>query len=63
MKFVGDAASAEEAVLVSATDMEIQVLDPVTLATVDVILPEGYEVVGRETVLVVRTGDTLFLVG
>jgi len=63
LKFVGDAASAEEAVLVSATDKEIQVLDPVTLATVDVKLPEGYEVVGRETVLVVRTGDTLFLVG
>ncbi|MCK4970935.1 MAG: hypothetical protein KAS77_10415 [Thermoplasmata archaeon] len=63
LTFVGDADSAEEAVLVSATDTEVQVLDPLTLSTVDVILPEGYEVGGRETVLVVRTGDGLFLVG
>jgi len=63
LTFVGDAASAEEAVLVSATDKEVQVLDPVTFATMDVRLPEGYEVGDRETVLVVRTEDTLYLVG
>lgn len=63
LTFVGDADSAEEAVLVSATDTEVQVLDPVTFATMDVKLPEGYEVGDRETVIVVRTEDALFLVG
>lgn len=63
LTFVGDADSAMEAVLVSSIDTEAQVLDPVTFTTIDVKLPEGYEVGERETVLVVRTEDGLYIVG
>jgi nonsense-mediated mRNA decay protein 3 len=62
LQFVGDASSPEEAVLVSSTVSEIQVLDPVTLRTVDLSLPKGYDPSGRESVKVVRNEGELYLV-
>ena len=63
LSLVGDADSAEEAVLVSVSSTEAQVLDPVSYKTVDVGLPDGFDTEGRETVRVVRSGDGLFIVG
>jgi nonsense-mediated mRNA decay protein 3 len=62
LKLVGDATSPEEAVLVSRTESEVQVLDPESFGTVDLKIPEGYDPEGRETVRIVRRGDELFLV-
>jgi nonsense-mediated mRNA decay protein 3 len=61
--FVGDADATEEAVLVSTSETEAQVLDPVSYTTVDVMLPEGFDPEGRETVRVVRSEDNLYIVG
>ncbi len=59
---VGDRDSPEEAVVVSSSDGEAQVLDPVTMRTVVLLVPEGYDLKGRETVRVVRSEDQLHIV-
>lgn len=60
--FVGDAEAPEEAVVVSAGQGELQVLDPETLRTEDVPLPKGFDPSGRETVRVVRAEGRLHIV-
>ena len=62
LELVGDADSVEEAVVVSTSAGEAQVLDPLTMRTVEVLVPEGLSLEGRETVMVVRAGDQLYLV-
>jgi len=62
LELVGDTDSPEEGVVVSTSGAEVQVLDPVTMRTVDLSVPEGFDLVGRETVRVVRAEDQLFLV-
>jgi nonsense-mediated mRNA decay protein 3 len=63
LRFVGDGSAAEEAVVVSRSGPEVQVLDPVTLRTVDLPVPPGFDPGDRETVQVLRVEDELFLVG
>ena len=63
LRFVGDHSSTEEAVVVSLSGPEVQVLDPITLRTVELPVPTGFDPGDRETVLVLRVGDELFLVG
>ena len=63
LTFVSDSDSAEEAVLVSVSSTEAQVLDPVSYKTVDVKVPDGFDAEDRETVRVVRSGDVLYIVG
>lgn len=62
LQLVGDADSPEEAVVVSSMGPEAQVLDPVTMRTVDLSVPEGFSMEGRETVRVVRVEDQLHMV-
>jgi NMD protein affecting ribosome stability and mRNA decay len=62
LKLVGDRDIHEEAVVVSTSGTEAQVLDPLTMRTVDVKVPEGFEIEGRETVNVVRFEDLLHIV-
>jgi nonsense-mediated mRNA decay protein 3 len=62
LELVGDHDCHEEAVVVSTSGSEAQVLDPMTMRTVDVRVPEGYEIEGRETVNVVRVEDQLHIV-
>jgi nonsense-mediated mRNA decay protein 3 len=62
LELVGDTDHPEEAVLVSSTGAEVQVLDPLSMRTVDLPLPKGYDLEGRETVRVVRADDQLYLV-
>jgi len=59
---VGDMDSPEEGVVVSASGNEVQVLDPLTMRTVDLIVPAGFDLEGRESVRVVRWEDQLYLV-
>jgi len=59
---VGDSDSPEEAVVVSSSEGEVQVLDPVSMRTVVLLVPEDYILEGRETVRVVRSADTLHIV-
>jgi nonsense-mediated mRNA decay protein 3 len=59
---VGDADSPEEAVVVSSMGQDAQVLDPMTMRTVDLPVPEGFSMEGRETVRVVRVEDQLHIV-
>lgn len=61
-KLLGGKEIVKEMVLVSASEDEIQVLDPDTLKTVDVVLPQGF-VVGGESVMVVKCEAGYFLVG
>ncbi len=58
---VGPRDAVEEAVVVSSSPGEVLVLDPVTLQTVELRLPKGYDVANRETVGVVRHEDRLLL--
>lgn len=51
----------EEAVVVSQSEKELQVLDPWTLKTVDIIKPLGFRI-SDSSVLVIRWGERLFLV-
>lgn len=53
--------AAKEAVVVSETVRELQVLDPESLRTVDVVKPPGFPS-GRGTVRVVRWAERLWLV-
>ncbi|NIP34140.1 MAG: hypothetical protein GWN18_04335 [Thermoplasmata archaeon] len=62
LRLVGDSESREEAVVVSSSGTEAQVLDPRTMRTVDLVVPEGYTMEGRETVMVVRADDLLYIV-
>lgn len=61
-KMLGGREIIREMVLVSKSEKEIQVLDPDSLKTVDVILPEGFEIDG-ETVKIVKCEAGYFLVG
>jgi nonsense-mediated mRNA decay protein 3 len=63
LELLGEGGSYEDAVVVSHTGAEVQVLDPVTLRTIELPLPKGFELEGRETVKVVRREDRLYLVG
>lgn len=62
LELVADAGSVLEAVVVSTSEAEVQVLDPETLRTVDLRVPEGYDISGKETVRVVRWKAQLLLV-
>jgi nonsense-mediated mRNA decay protein 3 len=61
-KLLGGEEIVKEMVVVSRSDSEIQVLDPDTLKTVDVLVPEGFEVDG-ESVKIVKFEEGYFLVG
>lgn len=61
LKRLGGPEIVQEAVLVSASGDELQVLDPVSLNTQDVPAPETYEPTG-ETVPVIRHEERLYLV-
>ncbi len=61
-KILGGEEIVKDMVVVSKSVMEVQVLDPDTLKTVDVILPENFEVVD-EHVKVVKWDESYFLVG
>ncbi|UCE36895.1 MAG: hypothetical protein JSW00_15525 [Thermoplasmata archaeon] len=61
-KLLGGGELVREMVVVSRSDMEIQVLDPDTLKTVDVILPEGFNAEG-DSVKIVKFEEGYFLVG
>lgn len=61
-KLLGGDEIIKEMVVVSRSDKEIQLLDPDTLKTVDVLLPKGFEV-GGESVKVVKCDVGYFLVG
>jgi nonsense-mediated mRNA decay protein 3 len=61
LELVGPRDAVEEAVVVSSSPDEVQVLDPVTLQTVELRLPKGCAVTGRETVGVLRHEDRLLL--
>lgn len=60
---VGDVDAPQEAVVVSQAGGELQVLDPLTMRTVDLAVPEGFDLEGRDTVMVVRWEEQLYLVG
>jgi nonsense-mediated mRNA decay protein 3 len=62
LKLVGDADSPSEAVVVSTLGTEVQVLDPSSMRTVDLRLPAGFDIEGRETIRVLKVEDQLFLV-
>lgn len=62
LRLVGDMDCPEEAVVVSSAGTEVQVLDPSSMRTVDLVVPPGYQLVGRVTVRVVRAEDQLFIV-
>jgi nonsense-mediated mRNA decay protein 3 len=62
LKLVGDTDCPEEAVVVSSAGTEVQVLDPRSMRTVELPLPPGFDLEGRETVRVVRADDALYLV-
>jgi nonsense-mediated mRNA decay protein 3 len=59
-KLLGGEEIVKEMVIVSRSDSEIQVLDPDTLKTVDVLLPKGYNMDG-ETVMIVKYETDYFL--
>ena len=61
-KLLGGKEIITEMVVVSKSEKEIQVLDPETLKTVDVVLPRNFEVEG-ESVMVVKSEVGYFLVG
>jgi NMD protein affecting ribosome stability and mRNA decay len=63
LELLGDVDATEEAVVVSSTEIEVQVLDPVTFKTVEIPIPQGFDLTGRETVSIIRREETLFLVG
>jgi len=60
LKRIGGPEALQEAVLVAAGPGEIQVLDPVSLKTRDLLRPEGFSTAG-ETVTVLRHEGRLFL--
>lgn len=60
-KLLGGNEIVKDMVVVSKTESEIQVLDPDTLKTVDVLLPEGFGIAG-EQVKVVKCDLGYFLV-
>jgi nonsense-mediated mRNA decay protein 3 len=60
LRRLGGAESVQEAVLVSEDKDNLQVLDPVSLATVDIPRPEGYKAAGA-TVPVFRYEERLYL--
>jgi nonsense-mediated mRNA decay protein 3 len=55
-----DPAAAREAVVVSESERELQVLDPDSLRTVDVVKPAGFPA-GQRAVRVVRWAERLWL--
>lgn len=61
-KLLGGDEIVKEMVVVSRSDSEIQVLDPDTLKTVDVLVPESFEVSG-ESVKIVKSKEGYYLVG
>lgn len=62
LQLVGDMDCPEEAVVVSSGGTEVQVLDPSSMRTVDLVVPPGYQLEGMVTVRVVRAEDQLFIV-
>ncbi len=60
--YLGGEELVEEAVIVSESDRELQVLDPATYATRDVIKPDGYTRAG-DHVRVLRVDNELLIVG
>ncbi len=61
-KMIGGNELVKEMVVVSRAENEIQVLDPDTLKTVEVLIPEGYKV-EEESVKVMKCEAGYFLVG
>jgi nonsense-mediated mRNA decay protein 3 len=61
-KLLGGKEIIQEMVVVSRSENEIQVLDPETLKTVDVVMPTDFEVDG-ESVKIVKYKSGYFLVG
>lgn len=61
-KLLGNKEIIKEMVVVSKKEKEIQVLDPDTLKTVDVILPPDIDVRG-ESVRIVRSDEGYFIIG
>ena len=61
LKEVGNISDAEEAVMVSESELEIQILDPRTMKTIDVLKPPGFANEGN-SVKVIRFEDRLFVV-
>ena len=58
---VGTEEDVEDAVIVSRSAGEVQVLDPSTMRTVELVLPKGFDLGGRETVGVLRHEGRLLL--
>jgi nonsense-mediated mRNA decay protein 3 len=61
-KMIGGKELVKDMVVVSKSENEIQVLDPDTLKTVEVLVPEGFKV-EEESVKVMKCGAGYFLVG
>jgi nonsense-mediated mRNA decay protein 3 len=61
LRRLGGPEMLQDAVLVSQDEAHLQLLDPVSLATVDVVRPEGFQATGP-TVPVVRHEERLYLV-
>jgi nonsense-mediated mRNA decay protein 3 len=57
----GTEADVREAVVVSSTERELQLLDPDTLKTVELMAPTGFSLDGRESVGVLRHEGSLLL--
>lgn len=58
---VGTEDDLEDAVVVSASAGEVLVLDPATLRTLELVLPKGFDLTGRETVGVLRHDGRVLL--
>jgi len=58
---VGTEEDVEDAVVVSVSPGEVQVLDPATMRTVELSLPKGFDLKGRDTVGVLRREGRLLL--
>ena len=61
IKILGNRTSAQNAVVVSESKKELQLLDPDTYKTVDVIKPKGFTVVG-DTLTVIKYDNTIYIV-
>jgi nonsense-mediated mRNA decay protein 3 len=61
-KLLGGDEILKDMIVVSRSESEVQVLDPDTLKTVDVLVPEGFMVEG-ESVKIVKFEEGYFLVG
>ena len=60
--YIGGEDLIEEAVIVSETENEVQILDPSTYRTVELVKPSGFECQG-DSVNIIRVDDELYLVG